>query len=174
MPTSLTLQEITDGQGIARKGHYGSFLLPDYERIEEIAKALGSDDVPIPFTVKIRLLPQLKDTIALCQMLEREGAQLITVSVYEPTYSQVHGRTREQNKENVGECNWKAIQRIRESLSIPVVANGGVSCLSDANRCMKEIGVSGVMVGEAILENPALFVNGIDPADGHNLTVVGN
>ena len=29
------------------------------------------------------------------------------------------------------------------------------------------------MVGEAILENPAIFVNGISPIDGHMLTVVG-
>ena len=66
-------------QGIARKGKYGSFLLPDYDRVEDIAKALGSSDVPIPFSVKIRLLPSLDDTIKLCKMLEREGAQLITV-----------------------------------------------------------------------------------------------
>ena len=51
-------------------------------------------------------------------------------------------------------------------------ANGGISCLSDVERCIKETGVNGVMVGEAILENPALFVNGVDPTDGHNLTVV--
>ena len=61
-------------------------MLPDFDRVEEIAKALGSDDVPIPFTVKIRLLPQLKDTIALCQMLEREGAQLITVLIDDISY----------------------------------------------------------------------------------------
>ena len=72
----------------------------------------------------------------------------------------------------MGECDWKAIQQIRDSLSIPVFANGGISCLSDVERCIKETGVNGVMVGEAILENPALFVNGIDPTDGHNLTVV--
>ena len=71
-------------QGIARKGHYGSFLLPDYDRIEQIAKALGSMEVPIPFTVKIRLLPKMEDTLRLCKMLEREGAQLITVVVFFP------------------------------------------------------------------------------------------
>ena len=36
-------------------------------------------EVPIPFTVKIRLLPKMEDTLRLCKMLEREGAQLITV-----------------------------------------------------------------------------------------------
>lgn len=82
-------------------------------------------------------------------MLEREGAQLITVLIDDISYKQVHGRTKEQNKDNVGECDWKAIQRIRDSLSIPVFANGGISCLSDVERCIKETGVNGVMVGEA-------------------------
>lgn len=45
---------------LLERGHYGSFLLPDFDRVEEIAKALGSDDVPIPFTVKIRLLPAIE------------------------------------------------------------------------------------------------------------------
>lgn len=66
-------------QGIARKGKYGSYLLPNYNLVEQIAKALGGEEVRFPFTVKIRLLPSLDDTIKLCKMLEREGAQMITV-----------------------------------------------------------------------------------------------
>ena len=65
--------------GIARKGKYGAYLLPDYDRIESIAKALNSEEVRVPFTAKIRLLPKMEDTLKLCLMLEREGAQLITV-----------------------------------------------------------------------------------------------
>lgn len=85
---------------------------------------------------------------------------------------QIHGRTRDQNKEKVGLCDWKAIKHIRETLSIPVFANGGICTLSDVTRCLNETGASGVMVGEAILENPALFVDGVDPVDGHLLSVV--
>lgn len=73
----------------------------------------------------------------------------------------------------MGACDWNAIRQIRESLSIPVFANGGIACLDDIERCIRETGVQGVMVGEAILENPALFCNGVDPVDGHLLTVVG-
>lgn len=69
-------------QGIARKGKYGSYLLPNYDLVEQIAKAMGSPEVKVPFTVKIRLLPSLEDTIRLCKMLEREGAQMITVSSF--------------------------------------------------------------------------------------------
>ena len=128
--------------------------------------------MPIPFTVKIRLLPKMEDTLRLCKMLEREGAQLITVISSLLSYQQIHGRTRDQNKEKVGACDWKAIKQIRDTLSIPVFANGGICTLSDVTRCLKETGVNGVMVGEAILENPALFVDGVDPVDGHLLSVV--
>ena len=73
----------------------------------------------------------------------------------------------------MGSCDWAAIRTLRNHLHIPVFANGGVACKEDAERCMKETGVNGVMVGEALLENPALFTNGVDPEDGHAMTVVG-
>jgi tRNA-dihydrouridine synthase 1 len=40
----------------------------------------------------------------------------------------VHGRTRKQNKEKVGSCNWDIIKKIKETVGMPVVANGGISC----------------------------------------------
>ena len=71
----------------------------------------------------------------------------------------------------MGSCNWEAISTVRKALSIPVFANGGIRSLEDVSRCVEATGVSGVMVGEAILENPAFFVNGVG-ADGHLITVV--
>ena len=73
----------------------------------------------------------------------------------------------------MGSCDWAAIRTLRNHLHIPVFANGGVACRADADRCMAETGVNGVMVGEALLENPALFTNGTDTKDGHEMTVVG-
>lgn len=105
-------------------------------------------------------------------MLEREGAQLITVIITSSIDIQIHGRTRDQNKEKVGECNWEAIRQIREQLTIPVFANGGIGSYYDIERCIEVTGVNGVMVGEALLENPTLFVNGVSPIDGHLVTVV--
>ena len=48
----------------------------------------------------------------------------------------VHGRLKEQNKEKVGECNWEMIKKIKETLTIPVVANGGIYQFSDVDRCL--------------------------------------
>ena len=72
----------------------------------------------------------------------------------------------------MGSCDWNAIRTIREQLHIPVFANGGISCIDDVDDCIRSTHVNGVMVGEAILENPAFFVNGVSPIDHHLLTVV--
>jgi len=52
----------------------------------------------------------------ICEGLQKHGCHLLTV----------HGRTKEQNKERVGSCNWDVIKKIRERLRIPVVCNGGI------------------------------------------------
>lgn len=98
-------------QGIARKGHYGAFLLPDYHQINQIVHQFSIEQ--IPFSVKIRLLPDINDTLRLCEMLQKEGACFLTV----------HGRLREQKRELTGACNWSAIQTIVQHSSVPVCSN---------------------------------------------------
>lgn len=95
-------------QGIARKGHYGAFLLPDYNQIQLIVHRLHSEK--IPYSVKIRLLPELSDTLRLCEMLQKENVKFITV----------HGRLKEQKRELTGECNWQAISTIVKNSNVPV------------------------------------------------------
>lgn len=87
--------------------------------------------------------------------LQEAGCALLTV----------HGRTRYQNKDTVGTCNFEAIAAVKAALRIPVVANGGVAVYSDLNRCLEVTGADGVMSSEAALENPAMFCNNRD-ADG--------
>ncbi|KAK8792888.1 hypothetical protein WA158_005052 [Blastocystis sp. Blastoise] len=138
-------------QGIAKRGCYGAYLLPKYDIIEQIVKRIVPN-IHIAFTAKIRLLCDFNDTIRLVKMLEREGCQLITV----------HGRTKEQNKDKIGSCDWNKIKAVKESVNIPVFANGGIECYEDIQRCIDYTHVDGVMIGEAILENPAICTNGKD------------
>ena len=118
--------------------------------MQSIARRLHQEGVP--FSVKIRLLPNLSDTLRLCDMLQEEGVSFITV----------HGRLKEQKREFTGPCNWDAIRQIALHSSVPVIANGGIDCLRSAEQCMQETGVSSVMSGEALLENPALFASNVD------------
>ena len=88
-------------------------------------------------------------TIDLCKRLEAAGCALLTV----------HGRTRFQNKQTVGSCDWDAIKTIKEALTIPVLANGGTADFADllawkrqARRCYEP---------EALLENPSFYTKSV-------------
>lgn len=107
-------------QGIARKGHYGSFLLEEPELIESMVKAL-SENIKVPIFCKIRILKSEEKTLELVTRIEKAGCSLLTV----------HGRIKEQNKDKVGECNWEMIRKIKETINIPVVANGGIYRFQD-------------------------------------------
>ena len=63
----------------------------------------------------------------------------------------VHGRTKQQNKDKVGTCDWKIIKKIKDELNIPVVANGGTYTFEDVERCFNEAVVDGVMSAQALL-----------------------
>jgi tRNA-dihydrouridine synthase 1 len=104
-------------------------------------------NLKVPVTCKIRCLPTEAETLHLAQEIEKAGASLLTV----------HGRTRDHNKQTVGPANYSIIKRIKETLNIPVVVNGGISNFSDVERALEFTGCDGVMSSESILEYPALF-----------------
>eukprot|EP00467_Chlorarachnion_reptans_P009327 CAMPEP_0114507124 /NCGR_PEP_ID=MMETSP0109-20121206/11835_1 /TAXON_ID=29199 /ORGANISM="Chlorarachnion reptans, Strain CCCM449" /LENGTH=460 /DNA_ID=CAMNT_0001685841 /DNA_START=19 /DNA_END=1401 /DNA_ORIENTATION=- len=133
-------------QGIAKRGHYGAFLLEESQLIKEmITTAHLHLDTPV--TAKIRILPKGDDTIALAKLIQESGAQILTV----------HGRTREMLQHKLGKCDFDIIRRIKQELKIPVFSNGGIELFEDVGKCMKHTGADGVMVSEALLENPAFF-----------------
>ena len=82
----------------------------------------------------------------------------------------VHGRHRKHNKHRVGACNWDIIKSIKETLKVPVVANGGFATFADLDKCMKFTQVDAVMSSEALLEYPAFF-NGPDILDIDDLSL---
>jgi tRNA-dihydrouridine synthase 1 len=150
-------------QKIAKKGFYGAFLLEDRQTVLSIVGALASK-LAVPVTCKIRLLPSkdatreacsadIDQTISLAHDLVTAGCSMLVV----------HGRTRHQNKQNSGFADWDAIKRVKSSLDIPVIANGGVETWEDVVQCLESTGVDGVMSSEALLENPALFSRSGEP-----------
>jgi len=133
-------------QGIAKRGHYGAFLLSEGDLIEAIIRRWDME-LPCPVTCKIRLVvgrhaeQDLQTTLNLASSLEAAGLSVLCV----------HGRTKEQKGQSTGPCDWDAIAAVRRRLGIPVIANGGIETYEDALRCLNHTGCDGVMSSEALL-----------------------
>ncbi len=127
---------------IARKGG-GSALLKDPLLAAQIVKDV-SNAVRIPVTVKARLgwCEKSSDPINLGRLLQDAGAQLLTL----------HGRTKTQRFK--GNANWSAINEVKKSLKIPLIANGDISNCNDAFRCLNITQADGVMIGRASIRAP--------------------
>lgn len=104
-------------------------------------------ELAVPVTCKIRCLPTEDQTLELALAIQEAGASLLTV----------HGRCKEHNKHRVGSANYDMIRKIKQTLSIPVIANGGIATYSDVERALEITGCDGVMSSESILEYPALY-----------------
>eukprot|EP00026_Physarum_polycephalum_P002547 Phypoly_transcript_02554.p1 GENE.Phypoly_transcript_02554~~Phypoly_transcript_02554.p1 ORF type:complete len:420 (+),score=86.72 Phypoly_transcript_02554:1501-2760(+) len=133
-------------QNIARKGNYGAFLMDSPEVVYELVNILHKF-LKIPVYCKMRVFPSEEQTIKFAKMLESAGCQLLTV----------HGRTKEQKGHQQGLANFDIIRKIKEELSIPVIANGNIREFEDIQTSLAATKADGVMSAETILCNPALF-----------------
>ncbi|KAG0349801.1 hypothetical protein BGZ54_004186, partial [Gamsiella multidivaricata] len=135
-------------QHIARRGHYGSFLMEDWPLISSLISTLHKH-LPIPVTAKIRVFPEVEKTIEYAKMVVESGAQLLVV----------HGRLREMKGHLTGLADWDKIRAVQEAVGqlVPVVANGNMLYHDDLARCLEKTGCVGVMSAEGNLYNPAIF-----------------
>lgn len=135
-------------QGIAKKGHYGSFLQEDQELIHRLIKTLH-ENLEIPVTAKIRILETKEATLKYAQNVLSAGASILTV----------HGRLREQKGHLTGLADWQMIRYLRDNLPPETVlfANGNILQHEDLEKCLAATGADGVMSAEGNLSNPAIF-----------------
>lgn len=52
----------------------------------------------------------------------------------------LHGRTRDQNKQLVGEADWDGIAEVVRQVDVPLIANGGIQNADDIDRCLRHTG----------------------------------
>ncbi|MBZ9677559.1 tRNA dihydrouridine synthase DusB [Mesorhizobium sp. ES1-1] len=119
-------------------GYAGSALMLDLDHALSLIDAVvGAIDVPV--TVKMRLGwdEGALNAPMLARRAEQAGVRMVTV----------HGRTRCQFYQ--GKADWRAIARVKEAVSIPVVANGDVCSPVEARAILDQSGADAVMVGRA-------------------------
>ncbi|WP_218083109.1 tRNA dihydrouridine synthase DusB [Anthocerotibacter panamensis] len=123
----------------------GSSLLKDPELAGTIVRKVAQA-VNVPVTVKTRLgwTDQQINILEFSLRMQDSGAQLITI----------HARTRAQGFE--GTARWEWIGRVKEQLTIPVIANGDIFSIDAALECLKMTGADGVMCSRATMGNPGL------------------
>lgn len=124
----------------------GSALMKNPRLCGEIVKAVTAvTDTPV--TVKIRKGwdDDSVNAVEVAKICESAGAAAITV----------HGRTRQQYYKPP--VDYDIIRAVRESVSVPVIANGDIDSAERAKEVMDITGCDLVMIGRATLGNPWIF-----------------
>ena len=125
-----------DGSGLMRTPELAGRI------VEAVVRA-----VPVPVTVKCRLGWDKGsiNVLDFTRRMEDSGAAMVTV----------HGRTRSQLY--AGVADWDTIRKVKQQLSIPVIANGDITGVETALRCAKWTGADGLMIGRSTFGDPWIF-----------------
>ena len=110
--------------------------------VEKVVKA-----VDVPVTVKCRLGwdKGSLNVLEFTKRMEDSGAAMVTV----------HGRTRSMLYSGV--ADWDMITKVKQQLSIPVLANGDIVSGQTALNCLRRTGADGIMIGRATFGDPWIF-----------------
>jgi len=139
----------------AVKEGIGACLIDKPEFIADVVRQTRAriSDTSFSVSVKIRVHSDIKKTVDLCRKVEAAGVSFLSV----------HGRTIKQKSTEAEPVDLEAIKTIRQSVQLPIVANGDVFSLEGAQHTAEVTGAAGIMAARGLLENPAMYA-------GHSTT----
>jgi len=129
----------------------GSALLRDEALVRKILDAVvNAVDVPVTLKIRTGWDRQSRNAVEIAKIAENAGIAALTV----------HGRTRACKFE--GHAEYETITQVKQSVRIPVIANGDIDCVEKASFVLKTTGADALMIGRAAQGNPWLFneING--------------
>lgn len=123
----------------------GSALLRDEKLVADIlSTVVNSVDVPVTLKMRLGWSKKSINGVSIAKIAEDSGIQLISV----------HGRTRACRF--TGEVDYDSIGEIKSTVGVPVIANGDIVSIEQAELLMEDFGFDGLMIGRACLGQPWL------------------
>ncbi len=123
----------------------GSGLLNDLDRMEDLLRALKETSNKQYTSAKMRLGFADDNAEEIARRIESTGVDFLAV----------HGRTRAGKFK--AEVDYDAIKRVKEAVSIPVIANGDIDSYEKAQWVLEHTGADGVMIGRGAVGSPWIF-----------------
>ncbi len=124
----------------------GSALLKNEPLVERILSAVvNAVDVPVTLKIRTGWDLQNRNALTIARIAEQNGIAALTV----------HGRTRACKF--AGHAEYDTVRQIKQSVSIPIIANGDIDSPEKARQVLATTGVDAIMIGRAAQGNPWLF-----------------
>jgi tRNA-dihydrouridine synthase B len=124
----------------------GSALLANEALVARILdKVVNAVNVPVTLKIRTGSDPESRNACRIAEIAEQSGVQSLAV----------HGRTRKCAFR--GEAEYETIRRVKQQVSIPVIANGDINSPEKAEKVLKYTGADGLMIGRPARGNPWIF-----------------
>jgi tRNA-dihydrouridine synthase B len=124
----------------------GSALLKNEKLVADIlSSVVTSVDVPVTLKIRTGWDENNRNAVSIARIAEDNGIQALSV----------HGRTRADAFK--GEAEYETIAEVKSATTIPIIANGDISCPEKARAVLDQTSADGLMIGRAAQGNPWIF-----------------